>query len=200
VTTTAPGTMTTVPGALIEDHFDDATTGVALFGPSANTFELVNGRGQLTGHAVGVLPVMYPISVGDVVISFQLRVSSGASDAGRFGAIFFAEDPSDGGIDPWVAAWIYPGSDEVQIQVFDGGFDATITAPLPAEAGFAFNDWITMEVTLDGGSVSVTLNGVDAIASGGPFPRSAGYVGFVMYAGTDGDRMRVDDFVVEALG
>lgn len=200
-TTTAPdATTTTVAGALIEDHFDDSTTAVALFAPSANTYELFNGRGQLTGHAVGVLPVTYPVSVRDVIISFQFRVTSGASDASRFGAIFFAEDPSDGGIDPWVAAWVYPGVDEIQIQVFDGGFDATITAPLPAAAGFAFNQWNTMEVTLDGGSVAVTLNGVDAIASGGPFPGSEGYVGFVMYAGADGDRMRVDDFVVEELG
>ena len=201
-TTVSPSTTTatTTTGALIEDRFDGATTGVPLFGPATNTYELFNGRGQLTGHTVGVLPVTYPVSVGDVRITFQLRVSSGASADARFGAIFFAEDPSDGGIDPWVAAWVRPSTSEIQIQVFDGGFDATISAPLPAAAGFEVDEWHTVEVTLDGGSVSVTLNGVDAIASGGPFPRSEGFVGFVMYAGADGDRMRVDDFVVEALG
>jgi hypothetical protein len=200
-TTAAPTTTTTsttLPGFLVEDRFEGSTSAQPLFGPTINTFEVIDGYARLTGHTSGVLPVMYPVIVGDARISFRFRAGAGASTDARFGAMFFAEDPSDGGIDPWVAAWVFPSPLEMHIQVFDELFDATITAPLPGGA-FDRDLWHIMVITLEGGTVAVNLDGVDVMSSPGPFPRSEGYVGFVIYSGTDGDLMEVDDFVVQAL-
>lgn len=205
-TTTVMATPTTnANGNLIEDRFEGASTAVPVFDESFMLFEEVSaagGRGQITATgAGGVLPVLYPVPVGDIFLEFQFRAMPTNPDAGIAALMLLADDPA-GGLDHYVLVWLDPQGRNVQVAKFiDGGWGETITAPMPAGAGYVDGGFNTMSVTFFWPSVSVSINGVLVVDWFDPeFSVMSGFVGPALLATGAGDRLRIDDFVVRPFG
>ena len=199
-TTPLPATTTTGAAPLVEDRFEGASLATPLFPPEINTFDFVEGSGRLTAHTPGTLPVMYEVDVGDMRLSFRMNADEG-TEPGRYGAFILGEDPADGVMEHWVGVWLDPALSQIVVVTFaDDRFGASWLTEATGDAAFGFGEWIEIVVIYSAGTVTVEIDAVTAMVVDIEFDADHGYVGFGMYAGGPGDRLHVDDFVVEVAG
>lgn len=196
-TTTAVETTTTAAGTvLIHDTFEPGAAPAIRTKPGRLAY-LANGRPKVTSRVAGLLPVTYDqVVVSDAEITFSFRpllVNPGS----RVGAIVLADDPSDGVISSYVAAFVNPSTNKVAVQAWSGGaFERATTATIPPEARFVEDGFNTLGVVVSGGVVTVTINGVAIVEWTGTAPATSGSVGWVLDAAGPDDAMVVDDFTV----
>ena len=200
-TSTTTTTTTTLPPSILNDTFDGSTTAEPLFGPGVMTSE-VNGDGQLamTVFVGGFIPTMYPDPLPDnVEISFDFNPQPNSNGA-AFGAILLSEDPGDGALDHYVALFITPVNGLVTMLPWDGGFGAPQNVTIPAEAGFATDQWNSIRFVLVGGQIDVSINDVFVMTWTGVTPVTSGHWGPLIVGAASGDAMLVDNVLVAAVG
>ena len=203
-TTTAGSTTTTLPGTLVSDDFEPGepttATPATLTHPELGDFVFgSDGRPVLTAHATGTIPVMYPVTAGRAEISFRFlltRAGSGTSTLTGAGATVLSTEPD--GLGESVAVLANLGADGLwYLTAWEdaGEIVGAITAPIPPEADYRDGEFNLMSLSLADGGFVASINGVPVLTWVGPSPSTTGYFGWMLYAGTVGDAMAVDDFV-----
>lgn len=198
-TTVAETTTTTAaPVPVLIDTFEPGagSTAVPAYGKDHLEVEFLDdGTAMITSVNPGVLPMMYPAEARDAVISFSFRplVAPGSG----VGAIVLADDPIVGDPESYVLVTVVPSSNLVAVQSFSGGSFATpTTAQIPPEAGFIEDDFNTLSISVAGGTVTVSLNGITLLSWTDPPPSLQGHYGWTLISNAAGDAMVVDDFTV----
>jgi len=207
-TTTSTTTTTTLPAAITDENFDGSNTAaVPLFGPGVMTSEVsniitgdvANGVLEMTVFVGGFIPSMYPDPLPDnVEISFDFNPQP-ASNGTAFGAILLSEDPSDGALDHYVALFVTPVNGLATMLPWDGEFGTPQNVTMPAEAGFATNEWNSLRFVLVGGQIDVYINDVFVMTWNGVTPVTSGHWGPLIVGAVSGDAMLVDNVLVEGL-
>ena len=207
-TSTTTTTTTTLPAAIIDENFDGSNTAaVPLFGPGVMTSEVnniitgdvANGVLEMTVFVGGFIPSMYPDPLPDnVEISFDFNPQP-ASNGTAFGAVLLSEDPSDGALDHYVALFVTPVNGLATMLPWDGGFGAPLNVTVPAEAGFATDQWNSLRFVLVGGQIDVYINDVFVMTWNGVTPVTSGHWGPLIVGAVSGDAMLVDNVLVDGL-
>jgi hypothetical protein len=199
-TTTVAPTTTTTPAenpTVYFDMFDGPTDARPVFAEEFMTFGATgDDTAEIRANGPGVLPVMYPASVGDAVVIVDIR--SDLVDPGSgVGLIVLSEDPSDAVIDYYVAVYINPSFGDITVAPFvNGDWGELETFEIPTDAGFDAAAFNNLAVVITDGEIALLINDVYIGTWAGAAPATEGYTGFMVVSLTAGDRAEFDDFIL----
>ncbi|WKZ83435.1 MAG: hypothetical protein QY307_04105 [Acidimicrobiia bacterium] len=196
-TTTVVATTTTIPPDF-EDSFEGSSP-LAVIDPSATLEVTADGRGRITATQSGVGRFEYPVALDLAKLQFTLTSDAWGTGT-RFGVLLFLDPDRH-----YLSIAVNPASETGFLEFVSlGTADGVVNlmevseARIPAEAGFDPSEATAVSIVIDGGGVTVSINGVAVTTWNGTLAATAGTFGFILYADAAGHTMIVDDVMAWA--